>query len=761
MKYWAKSLPLQTVEEHTLQALNVYYNIKKKHPHILSEEDWNILKIAVIYHDFGKLDPEFQNRIRKAMHMPLLEHGGDEGEYFYHNYLSPAFLDPDYYEEKFGEEGFDILVKAIYFHHNRKELSQFDRKKMDSYIMKVLDQGTYNLKIEDIISIKSLSNDYTTYAWNFNTLSSEDIDNELINRYILVKGMLNRIDHAASAGIDQIEEDILDDDLKHVGQKTEAMILNKGYQLRTVQSFMKGHSEKNLIVVASTGTGKTEAALLWIGENKAFYTLPLKVSINDIYNRIIQKVGYKKTALLHSEAFSFYLSEYTGDDALEQYSLSRLLAKPLTLCTIDQLFKFTYKYNGGEIPLATLSYSKLIIDEIQMYSPLLVGVLIYGLKCIIQLGGKFSIITATFPYLLYNLMDQEGIPYEASCKSKVFHGPITKRHLINLLNEKEFNYNFLTEAAKSKKVLVICNTVTRAQQVYETLSKMTVDVKLLHSAFIKKDRRSLECEIIKFASNSEKRNDQSGIWVTTQIVEASLDIDFDILFTEMTTVDSLLQRMGRVYRGRWYDLGGKPNVYIMNNWNTGGGMVVDHELYEYSLKAVKQFDGVLLEESDEVDYKQQMINQVYHPDCNLDIVKSKYYRSIKDTICNLTKLDMYDLTKDKVDRIFRDIDSITIMPKAIYQKLDVEKKLQQWKAILENKKAPLIERQKIKDEIAEYTVSLSNYHNLDIDLTRQLIYDGSRIYLYLGDYDYNDKGVGKGIIKKYKKPSKQKSDIFI
>lgn len=45
---------------------------------------------------------------------------------------------------------------------------------------------------------------------------------------------------------------------------------------------------------------------------------------------------------------------------------------------------------------------------------------------------------------------------------------------------------------------------------------------------------------------------ESGIWITTQIVEASLDIDFDILYTEMCTADSLLQRMGRCNRkGRY------------------------------------------------------------------------------------------------------------------------------------------------------------------------------------------------------------------
>lgn len=58
-------------------------------------------------------------------------------------------------------------------------------------------------------------------------------------------------------------------------------------------------------------------------------------------------------------------------------------------------------------------------------------------------------------------------------------------------------------------------------------------------------------------------SNDSGIWVTTQIVEASLDIDFDVLFTDMCTADSLLQRMGRCYRNRQQDYcDNEPNVYV-------------------------------------------------------------------------------------------------------------------------------------------------------------------------------------------------------
>lgn len=70
-----------------------------------------------------------------------------------------------------------------------------------------------------------------------------------------------------------------------------------------------------------------------------------------------------------------------------------MLAQPLTVCTVDQLFKFVYRALGTEIFAATLKYSKIVLDEIQSYSPQVIATIIYGLKMIQELGGRFAIIT--------------------------------------------------------------------------------------------------------------------------------------------------------------------------------------------------------------------------------------------------------------------------------------------------------------------------------------------------------------------------------
>ena len=751
---YAKSFPKESLAEHTEKLIALLKGVKSLYPNLLAPEEWEWLYLAAFYHDFGKMNVKFQNKIRKVLHEMLLPDLAEDIEEISHNYISPAFLDKADIEGKYGEMAYEVIVKAIYYHHARAKQTLTDIDEMTEYIKDYMQADTWPISIDQKTVVPSLTGEYTFYI-------EFDEENEqypeLLKKYILIKGLLNRLDYAASAGLTCVEENPVDEFGCGLTEKMQDYMEKNKFSLRESQRYMMEHQADNPILIASTGTGKTEAALLWIGNSKAFYTLPLKVSINAIYHRVKFGIGYQKTKVLHSDAFSVYLDE-TQNDIVQQYSMAKFLATPLTLCTIDQLFKFAYRYNGGEVPLATLSYSKLVIDEIQMYSPKLVSILIAGLKLIVDLGGQFAIITATFPHVLYRLMNRAGIRYQLP--QKVFHGKTGARHRIKLLEEKAFDCQRIADFASQKRVLVICNTVRHAQQLYEELRgwEDQFEVHLLHSSYLKRDRKQLEESILEFAPNKEKREQRNGIWISTQIVEASLDIDFDCLFTELCSIDSLLQRLGRVYRGRQYDLGDIPNVYILDNQNTGNGWVVDKDLYEFSLLAVKQFDGMLLEENDMQDDKQTMMDLVFHEERNPKILKSNYYREINSHMETLKWLKMYDCEKKTADKIFRDIDSKTVMPISVYQKLEDCGLAGRWKETLENHDLDFIQRQRIKEEIDSYTVSLSNYYGLDI-ASEELFYRGSRIYCYLGPYDFED-GKGVGLIKKYKTGAKE-LDIFL
>ena len=138
-----------------------------------------------------------------------------------------------------------------------------------------------------------------------------------------------------------------------------------------------------------------------------------------------------------------------------------------------------------------------------------------------------------------------------------------------------------------------------------------------------------------------------------------------MLYTSLCTVDSLLQRMGRIYRSRPYDLGEQPNVFIVDNGD-GCGTVIEETLYAFSLAAVRNFNGCLLEESDEQDDKSRMMDLVYDPVKNPDILKSPYYQRVSDRLNTFKNLRLYDTDNAN----FREIDSITVVPESIYTTLE-------------------------------------------------------------------------------------------
>lgn len=145
------------------------------------------------------------------------------------------------------------------------------------------------------------------------------------NEYLLIKGMLNKFDYAVSAGYAEaeLEPDLIKKELK---ASVERYLQEK--ELRPAQQYMKKHKDENLIVVAPTGSGKTEAALLWLDGEKGFYTLPLKVSSNAIYKRIKERYKYKNVALLHSDSLSMYLQEASEESVDERQNRAKMLAWP-------------------------------------------------------------------------------------------------------------------------------------------------------------------------------------------------------------------------------------------------------------------------------------------------------------------------------------------------------------------------------------------------------------------------------------------------
>jgi len=696
--FWAKSNPKQTIQEHTDRLIENFNKLKSIYPNL--KVDWDILYLSCLYHDLGKMSRKFQDKIENIRrHSDEIPHG----------ILSLSFINAKKLEELgYSKERIRLLAQAIAYHHERD--FNFDKDSLNKEI-DLLKAEAKNFKYDKIenIEVKKLSRKYFSMDRIY-----EENDNDLFFRYVLIKGLLNRIDYAASGYIDvEIKNDFLLDDMKNnLLQKFKEK--NPNADWNRLQKFMIEHRNDNVIITAQTGMGKTEAGLLWIGDNKGFFTLPLKTAINAMYKRITENIvkgDYEnKVGLLHSDIKREYFSRRDEIDFDEYYSKTKQLSLPLTVCTMDQIFDFVYRYRGFEAKLATLSYSKIVIDEVQMYAPDLLAYLVVGLSYIDKIGGKFAVLTATLPQIFVQLLEKENVRF---IKPKPFTTDRI-RHSLKVVHEK-INTDFIKKLYNNNKVLVICNTVKEAQRIYSELledeSIKGENINLFHSGFIKRDRKVKEESILNFGNKDTK---SKGIWVTTQVVEASLDIDFDILITELSDLNGLFQRLGRCYRDRDWDKEGY-NCYVFDGGESkcsGVGKVIDEHIFNLSKKALKDEDinGPITEEK-----KVSLIDSIYTLE---NLVGTDYYTILMEAIDYVKLVESYEKRESDIKKIFRNIESKSVIPRPVYEKYKDD--IRRYIEILEkeySKDMSPNERKELREKKFEARIYLDDF-TLDIPLYR-------------------------------------------
>lgn len=357
-----------------------------------------------------------------------------------------------------------------------------------------------------------------------------------------------------------------------------------------------------IIIEANTGSGKTEAALAYASRllaqglaDSITFALPTQATANAMLERL-EKVadkifkGGKNVILAHGKRDfnrSFKkLIEHSkqaknaqgeleaGAQCSEWLSLSRKRAflGQIAVTTVDQVMLsaiislkhyFVRSFGVGK--------SVLIIDEIHAYDAYMYGILEAVIKQQKQAGGSVILLSATLPaYQKKSLFKAWGVeneiheqayplilqaiytdvkaftltereaPQEKSVKIELWQNDdcdITTEHLEQIVQAAE----------KGAKIGIVCNLVDDAQRYAHSLAKMTsVPVDIFHSRYRYCDRMVKE----KIVTDQYRRGspNEGRILVGTQVIEQSLDIDFDWLISFICPVDLLFQRMGRLHR---------------------------------------------------------------------------------------------------------------------------------------------------------------------------------------------------------------------
>lgn len=701
--------PDKTIKEHTMDLIEELNKLKKL-GYISDDKLFSLVEKACIYHDIGKINKEFQKRIERSKDKKVKFN--DEKEVA-HNILSIYFID----DKKFSDiNDYLKVLHSVLNHHNYCNTFEVMRDKKE--LISELLEGYNTKKIK-----KSIENKIAEII--------EDNDS------IKIKGYLHKCDYNASAGtVSEYPNNFLKESLNNMMQEWKKS--NRESDWNELQKFCIENRDENIIAVAQTGMGKTEAGLLWIGDNKGFFILPLRTAINAIYDRVRKNIIHEKDlehrlSILHSSSLEYYLNNLENKkvdenfDLIEYENVGKQLSIPLNISTMDQLFDFVFKYQGYELKLTTLSYSKIVIDEIQMYSPELLAYLICGIEKIVELGGKVAILTATLPPFIKDLLEKN---IEFKYNPNGFTNDL-KRHNLKVI-EEEINPDDIYEkyienknADRENKILVVCNTIKQAQNIYDDLAKMLSEedrknLNILHSRFIRKDRLEKEESILEFGrtydenKNIDKKN---GIWISTSIVEASLDIDFDYLFTELQDLNSLFQRLGRCNRKGKKD-SSKHNCFIYteiksSTLRNGKHGFIDKEMYELSKSAI-----LSISEKGQISEKEKinLINDYLTTD---NLKNSDYMKDYDNEYGYIKSLTPYTINKKEIE--LRNINTIDIIPSPVYEEniediKDLETKLKDISTLLKEKEIDLkrkshLKKEKIilKDAIKKYTVSIPYY----------------------------------------------------
>lgn len=518
----------------------------------------------------------------------------------------------------------------------------------------------------------------------------------------------------------------------------------------------KNKSQNLFYIEAPTGAGKTNLSLMSVIEilkkdtsiNKVFYVFPFTTLITQTYLAIKKTLELNNTHIvqLHSKAKYNQKKEEKKDgvygDEKTNFLDNQFMNYPITLLSHVKFFDIlTGISKDDNYIFHRLANSIVIIDEIQTYSPDFWSRIVYLLDMYAKnFNIKFIVMSATLPKIGKIIDSQFSFLVSKENKSQYFQNPnfadrvIINTNVINIdkpeeiyqkLEDESITYQNL-ETTKLKKVKTIIEFITKkgADEFYKFAKEknMIFDEIFILSGTILEPRRK---EIIDFIKNV---HDKNILLVTTQVVEAGVDIDMDIGFKEKSLVDSDEQLAGRINRNSSKE-GNKLFLFSIGKGNENFVYKTDKRK---GISAIYQEDGKdknILETKDFDKFYSQILDKI------IDNNEKTFMENLNTYINHLKNLRFRESHIKLID-----MQSVSVfVPHNTMAEL-------YWnayeKAILNNEKDLIdkkIDIKRLSAKISKYTFSLADYPNSGIEYLKA--YGKEKYgYLYLKEWDAESEG---------------------
>ncbi|MGC9398689.1 MAG: CRISPR-associated helicase Cas3' [Anaerolineae bacterium] len=313
---------------------------------------------------------------------------------------------------------------------------------------------------------------------------------------------------------------------------------------------------QSVILQAPTGSGKTAAALYpflraWEEEDdfprKCIYSVPLRVLANQFWEE------YKERERNFGFARAMDVKIQTGtrpDD--------RKLEGNLIFTTVDQTLSnflnipYALSLSQGNLNAGAVISSYLVFDELHLFDPENMLPSVLHLLRLLRGVVPFLVMTATLSEEMVRAL-AEQLDAKPIVLSAAEAAAIPSQHKTRRIHVAEQELTAAAVLAKhQQRSIAICNTVDRAQALFEGLRNLAdpgTEIRLLHSRFLQEDREASENWLRReFGKEKADYTVESAILVATQVVEVGLDITSQALHTELAPAASVIQRAGRCAR---------------------------------------------------------------------------------------------------------------------------------------------------------------------------------------------------------------------
>ena len=557
-------------------------------PSISKEQFLQSILFTVGLHDIGKLHPFFQQNLISVPSITDTRYG------FRHEMESGRQL-KKFFIDHAGMDGKTarLLARVVQDHHQGKPSSRFEDEANEE-----ADTSTsYSKNVHDMIEYMNELHPFTP----FTVTGKRNLFGQLL------AGVLRFSDWASSSYYTELSG-TSEDYIKKCYEKARQFLRDGGLMTAHIHSMeydykalcglnndvlyplqrklidvMKENPKAECILIEDQpGSGKTEGAfyaatklLQSYGHSGLYVALPTDATASEMLPRL--KKCFKEhglfddvdTKLLTGKAWLHKDTAKTEDekDKIEWESKARKLFSPLACGTVDQLMQAGMNLKADDLRLLALTNKVVIIDEFHAYDAYMMEIIKTLLRWLRAMHVPVVILSATlledtrkelFSIYSDDSFDAAGYPRitctsEGHVKTYVCDPAVHKEYMCETVMQDDAVTKVLDSVASGGNTLYIANTVKNAVKIFQDIhaSAPDVEIHLYTARTTPKNKEEMGDKLVyRYGKDGKEKGKRPSktIVVSTQIMEMSVDVDFDTVFSELAPADALLQRIGRMRR---------------------------------------------------------------------------------------------------------------------------------------------------------------------------------------------------------------------